>query len=172
MGEMIVSKKVRLLKMFAIVSVVLSITEILFYSGYAIYEGEMPSNYLVYLKCLLVFSDIILAITVLRLIRQYYPPKELSKKVQYTFLGTAYFSVFGLVIYIVFIYALLDFLTVDITVTTEVPDLEDIFLSTLFSSIILIKILSVVFTQINGFRLIKEMRKNYRDSLVETSDLL
>ncbi|RXK62533.1 hypothetical protein ESA94_05905 [Lacibacter luteus] len=172
MSDLVVSKRVRQLRFFAIITLILSVIEILLITGYTVYSGTIPENYLVYLKWLFVISDILLVITVFRLVRLYYPSRALSIRIQYIFLILAYLSVFGIVVYLAWLYNFIDlFFTIE-PIVSEFEMSEDLFPVLLFFAFVLIKISSLVYTQVNGFRLIKEIRKNYRDSLVETSDLL
>lgn len=172
MSGILVSGRIRYLRTSAIVTLILSVIEILLISGYAVYAEALPSNFLVYLKMLFVLSDFFLAITVLNLIQQFYPPKELSIRIQYRFLILTYLSVFGIVIYLSWLYEFVDMLFFVEPIIKGIEMSEDLLLVSVFLILILFKLVSLIFTQIDGFKLIKEIRRNYRESLSSTSDLL
>lgn len=172
MSGVIISKKIQYLKFFAIGTLILSAVEILLMSGYVIYSESLPSNYIVYLKFLFLISDILLIANVLRLIREYYPAKALSRRIQYFFLILAYISLFGIVVYLAVLFDFFDMLLTVEPYAEGVEVTEDLLLTLILFGFILIKIVSLVYTQVNGFRLIKEIRNNFRESLIGTSDLL
>jgi hypothetical protein len=161
--EKIIPPHIKVLKLYAIVIIVLSFTELFF--GLVLFGklSVIPGDFLVYIKGMTLFADIALAFITLRFIRENYPDKLPSIKKQYRFLLVLYLTLFSLLVYVNYIYQMIKvfFSLGDYIMGVELSN--EIFIAVTIIALVIFKSVFLPLLQVGSFKLVKEVRGNSRN---------
>lgn len=170
--EKIVPSHIKVLKFYAIVIIVLSFAELFSESILFVSVSAIPRDFLVFVKVAALFADMGLAFLVLGFIRNNYPNKLPSVKRQYLFLLLLYLTLFSLIVYASYIYQIIMiFLSLE-EIIMGVDFSSEIFISVVIIALVVSKLIFLSLLQVGSFKLLKEIRVNFRISSVKTNDLL
>lgn len=170
--EVIIPAHIKQFRYYAFIVVVLSCLEFLSFIVVSILLLRVPHDYLVYTKLITLFADFGLGLITLRFIKNNYPDSLPSVKQQYMFLVLIYLTLFSLIIYLSFVFQIT---SIAVSLGYLIMGVEfsgELFLSIAIMLTLFLKVICLLLLQIKSFKLVKEIRANFRESSGPTSDLL